>query len=253
MPSLPETQPIHEELLVLMKKFDDICQKHGVHYSLHGGTLLGAIREGGFIPWDDDADLTMTRAEYEKFRSIIRREALESEFTFSEFSAQHPRMWMRRPGHPGVWLDFFIYDYISENRLMQRSKLLMCSFLLAFTKTKESMNVSLRHGQHRGLKLALLKLGYTLGRPFSARTKARLMNACNRRLFTGRKQLIHRANDQYCAIGLILPAGVMDDYIRIPFEHIELMVTKRHHEVLVSSYGADYMTPVRYAGHDNFA
>lgn len=252
MPSLSETRPIHEELLILLKKFDELCAGHGISYSLHGGTLLGAIREQGFIPWDDDADLTLTRAEYEKLRNVLNAVDLGPEFKFREFAAQHPRLWMRREGKGGVWLDLFIYDYISENKLMQRAKLLGCAFFLAFTKTKRSMGISDKASLHHGLKRRLLNIGYQLGRPFKARTKARMMNFFCKRCFCGRRTLIHRANDQYSAIGLILPKGVMESYRRVPFEHLELMVSDRSHEILVSSYGKDYMTPKRYAGHDAF-
>lgn len=252
MPSLPETRPIHEELLVLLQKFDEVCQENGISYSLHGGTLLGAIREHGFIPWDDDADLTLTRAEYEKLRDVLRTADLGPEFTFREFAAQHPRLWMRREGKPGVWLDLFIYDGISENKFVQKLKLLGCCFFLAFTKTKKSMEVTRKANLHKGAKVLLLNLGYQLGRPFSAAAKARMMNFYCKHAFCGKSKLIHRANDQYSAIGIILPAGVMEEYIRVPFESIELMVNKRHHEVLVSSYGKDYMTPKRFVGHDAF-
>ena len=252
MPSLPEIKPIHEELLILLKRFDDLCAEHGISYSLHGGTLLGAIREHGFIPWDDDADLTLTRAEYEKLRDVLHSTDLGPEFTFREFAAQHPRLWMRREGKPGVWLDLFIYDYIAQNKLIRKLKLLGCCFFLAFTKTKKSMEVTNRANLHHGMKRRLLELGYQMGRPFKAQTKARMMNFYCKHFFCGRRKLIHRANDQYSAIGLILPKEIMDSYRKVPFEHLELMVMDRHHEVLVSSYGENYMTPKRYAGHDAF-
>ena len=64
--------------LHVLKVFDAICQKHNLKYYMSGGTLLGAVRHKGFIPWDDDIDITMTRKEYEKFKSIAETELPES-------------------------------------------------------------------------------------------------------------------------------------------------------------------------------
>lgn len=61
---LQEVQGVALDLLI---KFDKICQENSFRYSLGGGTLLGAVRHGGFIPWDDDIDIMMPRADYEKF------------------------------------------------------------------------------------------------------------------------------------------------------------------------------------------
>ena len=69
--TLAEIQAREYELL---KQFDAYCKRHGLTYCLCGGTLLGAVRHKGFIPWDDDIDLMMPRADYERLRDLARGE-----------------------------------------------------------------------------------------------------------------------------------------------------------------------------------
>ena len=67
-------QHVQEANLRILKEIHRICEKYRIPYSLDSGTLLGAIRHGGFIPWDDDADLCMTRNSFEAFRKVAARE-----------------------------------------------------------------------------------------------------------------------------------------------------------------------------------
>ena len=65
---------VHEANLKMLKEIDRICRKYGIRYGLDAGTLIGAVRHQGFIPWDDDADVAFTRENYEKFARVVRKE-----------------------------------------------------------------------------------------------------------------------------------------------------------------------------------
>ena len=81
-------------MLRMLKIVDHLCAKHNISYFLNGGTLLGAIRHKGFIPWDDDLDIGMTRANYEKFVKLAVPELpydifFQSDETDKHFPACH--------------------------------------------------------------------------------------------------------------------------------------------------------------------
>lgn len=69
------------KILEVLKEFDAICRKHGIKYWLGAGTCLGAVRHGGFIPWDDDADVEMFMDDYKKFVKVFQAEYADGAYT----------------------------------------------------------------------------------------------------------------------------------------------------------------------------
>ena len=69
-----ELKKLQETQMELISEVDRICKKCGIRYNMVGGTMLGAIRHHGYIPWDDDADIGFLREEYEKFRAACKTE-----------------------------------------------------------------------------------------------------------------------------------------------------------------------------------
>ena len=63
--------PLHKEIYMLLCEIDDICREHGIVYYLHAGSVIGAVRHGGMIPWDDDADVMMTAENYQIGRAHV--------------------------------------------------------------------------------------------------------------------------------------------------------------------------------------
>ena len=88
-----ETRKMHNIQLEMMIELDKICRKHNIKYILEGGSLLGAVRHKGFIPWDNDMDVRMLRPDYERFCEIANKELPQGIF-FQSYNTD--------PGYP--WL-----------------------------------------------------------------------------------------------------------------------------------------------------
>lgn len=76
---LLEKEQVQQLLLTMLDAFVAYCQKHNLRYYLVGGTLLGAVRHQGFIPWDDDIDVGMPRPDYERFLELVKTEPVAPE------------------------------------------------------------------------------------------------------------------------------------------------------------------------------
>lgn len=83
-------------MVEMLSYFDDFCQKHNLTYWIDAGTLLGAVRHGGFIPWDDDTDVMMPKKDYDKLKKVMLSEPEHEEFVLQCHETD--------PEFYGVWL-----------------------------------------------------------------------------------------------------------------------------------------------------
>jgi len=137
---LRQLQMLQLEMLI---EVDRICRKCGIKYNIIAGTLLGAIRHGGYIPWDDDADIAMLRPEYEKFRKACRTTLDKSRFYFQDHRNTKGYRWgygkIRRkntlflreyqehmPYEQGIFIDIFPLDGVPDNYILRSIKNFEC-------------------------------------------------------------------------------------------------------------------------------
>ena len=139
----------HQALLLeMLKDFDAVCRKHGIHYQLFAGTALGAVRHHGFIPWDDDLDVILMRSEYDRFfaEAAVDFDA-DTYYVQQENSAHWPMQFskLRRNHtaciekyhpkdpliHQGVYIDIFPCDNLSDRPLMRKLQFAASKIVIA--------------------------------------------------------------------------------------------------------------------------
>ena len=130
---LRQLQLIQLEMLV---EVDRICRKCNINYNIIAGTLLGAVRHGGYIPWDDDADVAFLRPEYEKFRDACETDLDHEKYYFQDHRNTPGYRWgygkLRRKGtvflrehqehmpyEQGVFIDIFPLDGVPDSYILR--------------------------------------------------------------------------------------------------------------------------------------
>ncbi|MBQ8062461.1 MAG: LicD family protein [Clostridia bacterium] len=133
MAEVSSFRPLQLKELELFKQFRDFCEAHDITYYALGGTLLGAVRHEGFIPWDDDMDLGVPREDYERFLKLCEEEEVPFELHTFRNDPKHyryfariedPSMKVRRTDNQTVevsnaWVDIFPLDGMPNNKYLR--------------------------------------------------------------------------------------------------------------------------------------
>ena len=145
---ITEVWKYEQEILDVVHR---ICVENGLRYSLAYGTLIGAVRHGGFIPWDDDIDLMMPRTDYEKLREIWKQTApsnyiLQDKQTSSDFTQNFLKIRKDHTTflqteeerlcvyHKGIFIDIFPGDRVAPSLLWKRIQYVACAVDLLYSR-----------------------------------------------------------------------------------------------------------------------
>ncbi len=238
---------VQEKILDTMKYIDRLCRDNGIVYYIMGGTALGAIRHGGFIPWDDDLDIFMTPSEYAKFKEAFEKAQSESfvlqEWRTTEKYLEYAKVRMngttfieenfkdRRNMHHGIYVDIMILHKVPVGRIRQKLVYYESKFVTLYGLSQRNWKPKTKM---QAFVLKSLKL-------LPCRFMAKL---CYKRIYKYDDQT---ENFMYCY--WITPAkfrsGLFDASffskpIDIPFEDTVLLGSEKIREYLEYRYG-DYM------------
>lgn len=251
----------------VLNEVDRICRQHDIQYFADWGTLLGTIRHKGFVPWDDDMDITMKREDYTRFCQIVRQEQGELEIinfhTDPEwkdmlsrvingrsvnYTEEHLRKYHGFPYVAG--LDIFPLDYVAPTEEEDKLQCSMISIVEAFsanirnnTATPEEIEQTTKDiEQMCGVKFnnleplatQLLKLGERLSMMYTDEES----------------QAVALMGDHAGPRSLdVYPKEYYSESIYMPFEYTTIPVPVGYEKILIQKYGENYMIP--YLGGTN--
>lgn len=156
---------LHALELEIAKEIRRICETHHIPYYLTGGTLLGAVRHGGFIPWDDDMDIGMLRDDYERFLEACQDDLGERFFlqtwdTDPDYPMPYAKIRLNGTHfreafcadadiHDGIFVDIFPFDNVPDDRRAQNRQARRCRICKRLLWIKKGMGKNLRVGALR--------------------------------------------------------------------------------------------------------
>ena len=242
---------IQNVLVGYLLEFDRICRKHNIKYFLGGGTLLGAVRHEGFIPWDDDADIMMLREDYDKFLEIAQSELpegltlqtsktdkychypfakirLDDTMFATKYSKTHGKM------NNGMAFDIFAHDNTANSALGQKLHLQFTLLIRAMIFNKWNHRKINNKKKVQSFVANILKAIFPI----------RVSQWIQYRIF---KIFKHKKNAKYLYDGMgrnvyhgAFPKSYLDEVIYVKIHGHDFPIPKEYDKYLTYLYG-DYM------------
>ena len=236
--------------LELLSHIDRICKDNSIQYFLSGGTMLGAIRHKGFIPWDDDIDIAMLREDFEKFKAVCATQLSDKyqyqshtnkdgyHYFFDKITIKDTYFSTKYSDGfdmlKGISMDIFVFDKTSDNAFMQKLhfKRLMLLRLL--------MNVRWINKARKGKSYLLSKLLLPILRLFSMDTYSKRYDKLLRKYEHKQTSTVLAPATDHKWRG-VMPKSWFENVTEAQFDNIVSYVPTSYDNYLKQWYGDDYM------------
>lgn len=234
--------------LEILKVIDEFCRTYNLKYSLYAGTLIGAVRHKGFIPWDDDLDIAMEREEYDRFIKLwLEHQPNGYVLTNKDHSPKFPSSFTkirkdhttflhneedRGQFHTGIFVDVFPIDRVPTNKFLKYNYywnyMRYHLYSREFVPPKENAIV----------KLVSRIMLWIVRPPYREQKRQMLLKKITK--YNGNKQYNRVDGQTVRLLRIDLPTDLMDAYVDLPFEDGVFMCFKDWDAYLKCIYN-DYM------------
>ena len=251
--------------LELLSVLLDVCQRHHLNIWAEGGTLLGTVRDKGYIPWDDDIDMAMLRPDYDRLIAIAKDEFkspyfFQCGYTDENYPRGHSQL--RKDGtaailsadiyqkfHQGIFIDIFVYDSVPNKQedieeLKSRAQFYMQKMRDFCYKPYSAYDLKLNYKLFK-LKKEIKKEGFiSVFSKYDDNFRKNTLDSCDHVACMGFIfDFKHYLRDKHC----------FDRTLYMPFESIMMPVPIGYDKILSTQYG-DYMKPAKTSTkHGGFA
>ena len=227
--------------LNILKYIDYICIQNNLRYFLSFGTLIGAVRHKGFIPWDDDIDISMPREDYDRFVEIMKENPHERYRIVTPETKNYPYAfnkvidcqtvveedYVNKFEPNGLWVDIFPIDGFIENKKTLKYK--VCDLMESARALASYEICPPKHRKHKIVWIIARLIGYKF-------FQTKVINICRAVPYT-------KGNYVGYAFGVnfsIFQKDFFENLVKIPFEDSEFYVPSQYNEYLKINYG-EYM------------
>ena len=238
---------LQERVLVLLKQIDKLCQDNGIEYYLTAGSLIGAMRHKGFIPWDDDADIIMTRDNWEKFYASAKDNLPQNIVLNSQdddaglaMTANHYvdtsttavyRYDITNPEQNGIMIDVIIMDPVPDNNIAKSE------YVDALTMHTELTVLPYQYSLRNGKSTHFIR-NWTMSRILGLR---KVLSHIDRNAFHHTEEESRYYVQRFAGSPHFWPKEYFGTPKYVPFEDTMLPIPQRAGDCLCIGYDDDWM------------